>query len=100
MLAPSLATGFVPQACSLKPQALPPMKFIEMSGSTLMSKVLEPHEIRPEQLRSAGLTDKCLVRINQQGDIEVRRNDRWDVIGGLLGDFDHRIKQATGLDWA
>jgi hypothetical protein len=76
------------------------MKFIEMSGSTLMSKVLEPHEAQPEQLRTAGLTDKCLVRINQQGDIEVRRHDRWDVIGGLLGDFDHRIKKATGLDWA
>ena len=76
------------------------MKFIEMSGSTLMSKVLEPHEAPPEQLRTAGLTDKCLVRVNQQGDIEVRRHDRWDVIGGLLGDFDHRIKKATGLDWA
>ena len=40
------------------------------------------------------------MRINQQGDIEVRRHDRWDVIGGLLGDFDHRLKKASGLEWA
>jgi hypothetical protein len=75
------------------------MKFIELSGAQLM-KVLGPHEAKPEALRSAGLTDKCLVRINEQGDIEVRRHDRWDVIGGLLGEFDHRVKQASGRDWA
>jgi len=75
------------------------MKFIEMSGATLM-KSLGPNEVTPDELRTAGLTDHCLVRINQQGDIEVRRHDRWDVIGGLLGEFDHRIKKATGLDWA
>ena len=75
------------------------MKFIEMSGAQLM-KVLGPHEVKPEALRTAGLTDKCLVRVNEQGDIEVRRHDRWDAIGGLLGDFDHRIKKASGLEWA
>ena len=25
--------------------------------------------------------------------------DRWDLIGGLLGDFEHRVKKSTGLDW-
>jgi hypothetical protein len=75
------------------------MKFIEMSGATLMH-LLGPDEMRPEDLRTAGLTDKCLVRVNLQGDIEVRRRDRWDVIGGLLGDYEHRIKKETGLDWA
>lgn len=75
------------------------MKFIEMSGATLMS-LLGPHEVQPEELRAAGLTDRCIVRINLQGDIEVRRRDRWDVIGGLLGDYEHRIKQETGLEWA
>ena len=75
------------------------MKFIEMRGDQLMH-LLSPDEIRPEELRETGLTDKCLVRINLQGDIEVRRRDRWDVIGGLLGDYEHRIKQETGLDWA
>jgi hypothetical protein len=75
------------------------MKFIELTGAALM-KVLGPDEAKPEALRAAGLTDKCFVRVNQQGDIEVRRHDRWDVIGGLLGDFDHRLKKASGLDWA
>ncbi len=75
------------------------MKFIEMRGSTLMH-LLGPEDIKPEDLRAAGLTDKCLVRVNMQGDIEVRRRHRWEVIGGLLGDYEHRIKQETGLDWA
>jgi len=75
------------------------MKFIEMRGAQLMH-LLSPDEIKPDELRKAGLTDKCLVRVNLQGDIEVRRRDRWDVIGGLLGDYEHRIKRETGLDWA
>ena len=41
-----------------------------------------------------------LARINEQGDIEVRRTDRWDVIGGLLGNYVPRIKKKTGLDYA
>ena len=75
------------------------MKFIEMRGAQLMH-LLGPEEVKPDELRKSGLTDKCLVRVNLQGDIEVRRRDRWDVIGGLLGDFEHRVKQETGLDWA
>ena len=39
------------------------------------------------------------VRINEHGDIEVRRPGRWDVIGGLLGDYVDRVKVKTGLDW-
>ena len=75
------------------------MKFIEMTGATLMH-LLGPEDIKPEDLRASGLTDKCFVRVNLQGDIEVRRPDRWDVIGGLLGDFERRMKHETGLDWA
>ncbi len=75
------------------------MKFIEMNGKTLMS-MLEPSEVSPDELRQAGLTDTCLVRINQQGDIEVRRRDRWDVIGGLRGSFGPRAEQASGRGWA
>ena len=75
------------------------MKFIEMRGIQLMH-LLSPDEIKPDELRKAGLTDKCLVRVNLQGDIEVRRRDSWDVIGGLLGDYEHRIKRETGLEWA
>ena len=52
------------------------------------------------ELRQLGMTDASVVRINQQGDIELRRPDRWDVIGGLLGDYEHRLREATGMDWA
>ncbi|MCX7413450.1 MAG: hypothetical protein NTW36_08450 [Planctomycetia bacterium] len=75
------------------------MKFIELSGRALMS-MLEPDEVSPQELQQAGLTDTCLVRINPQGDIEVRRHDRWDVIGGLLGGFAPRVENASGRTWA
>jgi len=75
------------------------VKFIEMNGRALMS-MLEPDEVSPEDLQQAGLTDTCLVRINQQGDIEVRRHQGWDVIGGLLGNFPPRVEHASGRTWA
>jgi hypothetical protein len=75
------------------------MKFIELSGKTLLHLVRESGP-SPEELARVGVTDHSLVRINRQGDIELRRTDRWDVIGGLLGDFDARVKKETGLDWA
>ena len=73
------------------------MKFIEMSGKTLV-KVVSNAEL--EALRKAGVTDHSLVRINQQGDVEIRQKTKWDVVGGLLGDFDTRVRNATGLEWA
>jgi hypothetical protein len=75
------------------------MRFIEMSGKALLT-ILNADEVSPDDLKKAGLTEQCLVRINMQGDIEVRRHDRWDVVGGLLGDFERRIKKASGRDWA
>lgn len=75
------------------------MKFIEMSGKTLY-RLLQPDEIDPEELRKAGVSEDSLVRINPQGDIEVRKPRSWEVIGGLLGDFAERVKRATGRDWA
>ena len=74
-------------------------KFIEMNGRALFS-LLEPGELSPEAIRRAGLTDTCLVRVNQQGDIEVRRHDRWDVIGGLTGNFGPRAEAASGRTWS
>jgi hypothetical protein len=38
--------------------------------------------------------------VNQQGDIELRRPEGWDVIGGLIGDFEHRLTKCTGFRWA
>ena len=75
------------------------MKFIEMSGRTL-AKVIQDDELAEGDLEAAKVSDDTVIRINQQGDIEVRRANEWDVIGGLLGDFEDRVRAATGLDWA
>ena len=75
-----------------------PMEFIEMSGKKLLD-VLTDSELSSEELETIGVTDFCVVRINRQGDIELRRPTSWDVIGGLLGNFEERIKKRTGLDW-
>ena len=75
------------------------MKFIELDGKNLR-QVINDHEVSAADLHNAGVDDDSIVRVNEQGDIEVRRRDRWDVIGGLLGDFEHRLKRVTHLDWA
>jgi hypothetical protein len=77
------------------------MQFIEMTGSTLW-KVIDHDEetLTKEDLRAAGVENGSLVRVNRQGDIELRQVDRWDVIGGLLGEFEQRVRDATGLNWA
>ena len=74
-------------------------RFIEMSGETLM-RIVRDDGPSPEELAEVGVDDKSIIRVNRQGDIEIRRTDRWDVIGGLLGDFEGRVREATGLDWA
>lgn len=75
------------------------MKFIEMSGK-MLARVVSDDELSPEQLAKVGVSDESVVRINRQGDIEIRRASSWDVIGGLLGNFEERIKRETGMDWA
>lgn len=75
------------------------MRFIEITGKSL-AKIISDDEISVHDLRRAGVDDDTIVRINLQGDIEVRRPDRWDVIGGLLGNFEERIRKGTGTTWA
>ena len=75
------------------------MKFIEMTGKTLR-EIVKEDELHVEDLTSAGVLSDTFVRINEQGDIEVRRTDRGDVVGGLLGNSVPRIKKKTGLDYA
>jgi hypothetical protein len=75
------------------------MQFIEMTGKTL-KRVISEDEFQERELTEIGVSDESLVRVNRQGDIELRRIDRWDVIGGLLGDFDPRVQRETGLNWA
>ena len=74
------------------------MRFIEMTGKTLLS-IVHKDEMEPGALQEAGVTEDTVVRINEQGDIEIRRSNCWDVVGGLLGEFEHRIKRTTNLDW-
>ena len=74
------------------------MKFVELTGKSLAALIRED-EIQPEDLKRAGVTDNSVVRINEQGDIELRRPEGWDVIGGLLGDFTSRIRKKTGMKW-
>jgi len=75
------------------------MKFIEMSGKTLL-RVVREEGPSPEELSTVGVTEESIVRVNRQGDIEIRRVGSWDLIGGLLGDYEYRVKSETGLDWA
>ncbi len=74
-------------------------EFIETTGRVLL-RILTDGEPSPEELANVGVREDSIVRINRQGDIELRRRDCWDVIGGLLGDFEHRLRRETGLDWA
>lgn len=75
------------------------MEFIELTGRQLW-RVISHDEVDPNELRAAGVTDDSVVRINRQGDIELRLKSGWEIIGGLLGDYEHRVMHETKLDWA
>jgi hypothetical protein len=75
------------------------MSFIEMTGATLR-RALHEDELQGDELQRAHVEDDTIVRVNRQGDIEVRRTHGWEVVGGLLGGFEDRIRHETGLDWA
>jgi hypothetical protein len=75
------------------------MSFIEMTGATL-ERIIADDELHQGDLAATGVVEQTIVRVNRQGDIEVRRHGGWDVIGGLLGEFDERVRRETGLDWA
>lgn len=75
------------------------MAFIEMTGQTL-DKLLVEDELHHDDLVAAGVTGNTIVRVNREGDIEVRRSTGWEVVGGLIGEFNDRIRSETGLDWA
>ncbi|MEM8945257.1 MAG: hypothetical protein AAGD11_08745 [Planctomycetota bacterium] len=75
------------------------MEYIEMTGKQLVA-VMEQDELNAFQLQSSGVEDDTIVRVNRQGDLEIRQPDGWDVVGGLIGDFDERVSVATGLNWA
>lgn len=74
------------------------MQFIEMSGETLL-ELAKQYGPSAEELAGVGVTSESVVRVNRQGDIELRCTDGWELIGGLLGDFDARVRRETGMDW-
>ncbi len=75
------------------------MEFIEMTGEQLISLML-PDELSEAQIKASGIVAHSILRVNRQGDLELRRRDGWDVLGGLLGDFEQRVVRQTGLDWS
>ena len=74
------------------------MKFVEVTGKSL-AQIVNEGELSAADLAAVGIADDTIVRINEQGDIEVRRRDGWDVVGGLLGDYEERVKRISGLEW-
>jgi hypothetical protein len=75
------------------------MKFIEFTGKKLF-EIVKNDEFSADDLRAVGVNEDTILRINQHGDIEIRRPEGWDIIGGLLGDFQERVRKKTGLDWS
>lgn len=74
-------------------------EFIELTGKTLVDLVNDG-EIDIGELHRAGVTGDSILRVNQHGEIELRRRDRWDMVGGLIGNYEKRLHNLTGLDWA
>ncbi len=75
------------------------MPFIELTGKTLLDVVNEG-EVDLGELHRAGVVGDSILRINEHGEIELRRPHGWSLVGGLIGNFDERLKGLTGLDWA
>ncbi len=75
------------------------MEFIEMSGKTLLriAKGIGPS---PAQLKGLGVSKESIVRVNRHGDIELRCEDHWDIIGGMIGEYEALVRRETGLDWS
>lgn len=74
------------------------MKFIELTGKTLLD-VINEGEIDMGQLRRSGVNGDSILRINTFGEIELRSRDEWVMVGGLLGNFEERLRKITNLDW-
>jgi hypothetical protein len=75
------------------------MKFVEMTGTTLKVLINEG-ELHANDWETAGIASETIVRVNEQGDIEVRRSAGWDVVGGLIGEYKDRILHVTGMEFA
>jgi hypothetical protein len=79
-----------------RPRETRHVQFVEITGAVLFQLADADQE---PQLRAAGVNDETKIRINPQGDIETYKKGSWTVIGGLLGDYESRIRKLTGLSW-
>ena len=65
------------------------MEFIEISGSVLLRLATDEDPIpdgpSAEELAKCGVNEESVIRINRQGDIELRRAEGWDLIGAHYG---------------
>lgn len=75
------------------------MSFIELTGKTLLDLVNEG-EVDMAQLHQAGVHGDSILRVNRFGEIELRGKNEWQLVGGLIGSFESRLRKMTGLDWA
>lgn len=73
-------------------------QFIELTGKTLLDVVNEG-EVDFKQLHDAGVRSDSILRINRHGEIELRTRSNWVLVGGLIGNFEERLMNLTGLDW-
>ncbi len=73
-------------------------QFIELTGKTLLDVVNEG-EVDFKQLHEAGVRGDSILRINRHGEIELRGKANWILVGGLIGNFEERLMNLTGLDW-
>ena len=67
------------------------MKFVELTGESL-AQIINDNEIHADDLVTAGVTPQSIVRINEQGDIEVRRPTQWELVGG----YSETTKNVSG----
>ncbi len=74
-------------------------QFIEMTGGQLL-RIARQLGLSADDLSKVGVHEESVTRVNRQGDIELRRADHWDLIGGLLGEFEKCVREETRLDWA
>ncbi len=74
------------------------MPYIELTGHTLMD-LINDGEVNPEELHQAGVASGSILRVNVHGELEVRQHDRWELVGGLLGNYEDRLRKVTGFDW-
>lgn len=74
------------------------MRYIELTGRTLLD-VINDGEVNPDELHQAGVSSQSILRVNIYGELELRHHNRWEMVGGLLGNYEDRLRKVTGYDW-